>query len=180
MAGKALATTKKVTTPEVVDVAIEVAGIPTTQEVVAALTTGSKLYVAGDDTATSILPGILAGAEKAVDVFGGGELEKLEDHLGEKLTVLSVDGARNSDFEGGLGIYLIVSAADPNGEVIQLSVGTQDGVGKLVKLHELHAFPWTVRFERATKATKGGFYPINMVNAEPAKASDLRAGEKSF
>ena len=155
--------------------------VPTRAQVVDAIASGSKLYFDGDESgASTILPGILSSADSPLDVFATGELEKVEDHYGEILTVLSIDGVRNSDFEGGLGIYLVVSAATIEGEVIRLGVGSTDAVGKLVTLNELGAFPWKVSFERATKATKAGFFPVNLVNRQPANPNALKAGERPF
>ena len=167
--------------PAVVAATFSVDTIPTRSQVIDAIASGSKLYFDGDESGTNtILPGILSAAESPLDVFAGGELEKVEDHYGEILTVLSIDGVRNSDFEGGLGIYLIVSAATIEGEVIRLGVGSTDAIGKLVALNDLGAFPWKISFERSTKATKAGFFPVNLVNRQPADKTALRAGERSF
>jgi hypothetical protein len=42
------------------------------------------------------------------------------------------------------------------------------------------AFPWKVAFERSAKATKAGFYPVNLVSRQPIEGTALRAGESSF
>jgi hypothetical protein len=186
MATKALATTakparaKRTTSSEVTAVSYAIDDIPTSQQVLDAIETDSKLYFDGDESTTSILPGILGAAEKPIDVFGSGELEKVEDHFGETLNILSLDGVRNSDFEGGLGVYLIVTASTIDGEIIRLGVGNTDAVAKLVKLNEMGAFPWAVSFDLSTKATKRGFFPINLNSRQPQAKTDLRAGEKSF
>ena len=165
---------------DVVVASYSVDDIPTKAQVIEALASGSKLYFAGDENATSILPGILANAENPLDLFAAGELDAVKNHLGEELTILSVDGVRNSDFEEGLGIYLIVTAATPDGEEIRLAVGSTDGVAKLAALHEMGAFPWKVAFEQSTKPTKNGFFPINLVSRQPQDRTKLRAGERSF
>ncbi len=154
--------------------------IPTKAQVIEAIAAGEKLYFDGEENTNSILPGILAGAENPLDLFAAGELEKVKDHLGEELTILSVDAVRNSDFEEGIGVYLVVSAATNDGEVIRLAVGTTDGVAKLAAMHEMGAFPWKVVFEQSTKKTKAGFLPVNMLSRQPQDRTGLRAGERSF
>ena len=49
-------------------------------------------------------------------------------------------------------------------EAIKLAVGQSDPLAKIVKLHELGELPWPVAFERSKKATKAGFYPINLLS----------------
>ena len=165
---------------EVVVASYTIDDIPTKSQVIEAIASGSKLYFDGDENGSSILPGILAGAENPIDVFAAGELEAVKNHLGEELTIFSVDSVRNSDFDEGLGVYLIVTADTTDGEEIRLAVGSTDGIGKLVALHEMKAFPWKVAFEQASKATKNGFFPINMVSKQPQGRTILRAGERSF
>lgn len=167
-------------TGEVITASYAVDDIPTAEQVGQALATGSKLYFDGDETTGSILPGILANAESPIDLFDEGTLEAVENHLGETLNILSVDGVRNSDFEGGLGVYLIVTANTIDGEILRLSVGVVDGVAKLSAIHHMGGFPWAVSFERSTKATKSGFYPINMKSRQPRSARDLDPGMKPF
>lgn len=180
LAHPAPAPKRKTGTAPAVVASFAIEDVPTRAQVIDAIASGSKLYFDGDENANSILPGILATAENPLDVFAAGELEKVEDHYGEILTILSVDAVRNSDFEGGLGIYLVVSAATIEGEVIRLGVGSTDAIGKLVALHEMGAFPWQVSFERSQKATKAGFYPVNLVSRQPVDKTSLRAGERSF
>ena len=48
---------------------------------------------------------------------------------------------------------------------------------QLLKLHELNAFPWRVTFEKSEKATKGGFFPINLVSRQ---ALDKSGGKVDF
>ena len=173
--------TRKPSTTVALAATYTIDAVPSKSQVIDAIASGSKLFFEGDESgASTILPGILSAADNPLDVFAGGELEKVEDHYGEILTVLSIDGVRNSDFEGGLGIYLVVSAATIEGEVIRMGVGSTDAIGKLVTLNDLGAFPWKVSFERATKATKAGFFPVNLVNRQPAEKTALRAGERSF
>lgn len=154
-------------TGEVVTASIAIDGVPTRAQVADAIRNHSKLYFDGAPQAGSILPSILENATTPEELFSSGELQKVEDHYGEELKILSVDGVMNSDFKESLGIYLIVTAVTPDGEVLHLPVGHQSGLAVLAGLYEMDALPWVVIFERSTKATENGFYPINTLSAQP-------------
>ena len=171
---KALSTTKKAVAKKAAPKAIEEAayvieGIPTVEQFTTALKENAKLYVEGEGETGSFLAETIERAETGQDVFGGGgELLKVKEHLGEVFNVLGIDAVRNSDFneEGGMGVYLIISAVDANGELVKIGVGQTDPMGKLVKLNELEAFPWRVSFETSKKETRRGFKPINLVSCQ--------------
>lgn len=184
MESKALQTTKapakRATSSGVIEEASYViSSIPTVAEFTQALREGGKLFVDEDATETgSFLAEALDRAESGADVFSaGGELLHVKEHLGEVFTILGIDAVRNSDFEGGVGVYLIVSAIDSEGELVKLDVGQTDPMGRLLKLYELNAFPWRVAFEKSEKATKGGFFPINLVSRQ---ALDKSGGRVDF
>jgi hypothetical protein len=175
---KALATTKKAA-PRKTAVAKKPSGtiaqadytitdLPSVSQIVEALTEGSKLFYDGE-TSTQ--------GESIRDMFAEESLEKIKDHFGEKLIVTSVDGVRNSEFDdgGGLGVYLIISAVDPEGEVLKMAVGTSDGIGFISRLNEEGELPWAVSFEKATKATRSGYFPVNCVSRQ----SFDKAGNKT-
>lgn len=174
MASKALAPVKKVaarppakrvSTGDVVEeAAITIYDIPTSELVVTALNEHTKLYFDGDVSGDSYLADTISAAESGDDLFAASELEKVDDYLGDTLTIQQIVGVRNSDFEGGLGVYLIVEATTLDGELLRLAVGQSDPLAKIVKLHELGALPFPVAFERSSKATKSGFYPINLLS----------------
>jgi hypothetical protein len=155
---------KRVSTGDVVEeAAITIYDIPSSELVVQALNDHTKLFFDGDTSGDSFLASVIDGAQSADDLFAESELDAVENHLGETLTIQSVDGVRNSDFEGGLGVYLIVTATTLDGELLRLAVGQGDPLAKIVKLHELDALPYPVAFERSEKPTKRGFYPINLL-----------------
>ena len=163
--GKAIAT--RDSSPVVPEGAtLEIYDIPTAADISSAIKGGYKLYYDGVTSEGSLLADQMDRSSTPEELFAESELEKLDDHLGELFTILSIDAVRNSDFEGGLGIYLIVSAADEDGTVIKLSIGAGDPLGKIVKLHEMGALPWAVSFERSARETKAGFHPINVVNRQ--------------
>lgn len=179
MASKALAPVKaarpKATaakrSPVVVDAATTIYDIPSSELVADALNSHSKLYFDGDVSGDSFLADTIAGAESGADLFAESELGKVEDHLGETLIINAVEAVRNSEFEGGIGVYLIVEALTLDGEAIKLAVGQSDPLAKIVKLHELGELPWPVAFERSKKATKAGFYPINLLSRKQKDGS---------
>ena len=140
MASKALQTTKapakRATSSGVIEEASYViSSIPTVAEFTQALRGGGKLFVDEDATETgSFLAEALDRAESGADVFSaGGGLLHVKEHLGEVFTILGIDAVRNSDFEGGVGVYLIVSAIDSEGELVKLDIGQTDPMGKLRK-----------------------------------------------
>ena len=144
---------------------VVVSTLPSSAEIAMAISNGMKVTI-GDTVTEGDIANRIAGATTLEDIFGGGELAHVKDFLGTTLNVLAIEGARNSDFEGGVGIFLIVKVADPDGEIFSMSVGIADGVQKLVKLQELGLLPCKVAFEQSTKATRSGFYPINLVLRE--------------
>lgn len=179
---KAMATTKKAA-PRRAPAVIEqgeyvISGIPTVEQVKEVLTSGSKFYLDDDGSAEtgSFLNSVLDRAQTPEALFAESELLSVKEHLGEVFVLEGIDAIRPSDFneEGGLGVYLIVSAVDSDGEVVKLSIGARDPFAKVVALHEMGAFPWRVSFEKAEKATKRGFFPVNLVNRQATSKSGSR------
>ena len=171
MATKALATTKKAPPRapkgEVVQADYVVTGVPTLSEFTQAVSEGVKIMFEGSEQTDNFLADTLSNANTTVDLFGGAsELLKVEEVLGTVLTLTGIDAVRNSDFADGMGIYLIVSAVSPDGEEVKLAVGNKSGIGVILGINETNDFPWQVSFERASKATKNGFFPINIVNRQ--------------
>lgn len=150
--------------------------IPTVEQVKTALAEGVKFYFDGESDTGSFLATTLERASTPDDLFAESELVKIKEHLGETFDLMGIDAVRNSDFneEGGLGIYLIVSAVDSEGELVKLGVGQVDPLGKIVALHEMNAFPWRVSFEKSEKQTKRGFFPINLVNRQARTKSGAK------
>jgi hypothetical protein len=153
--------------------AVEVAsrlieGVPSGALIAQAISLGEKLYVDTDseESGPSIIPALIANAQKPEDLFGGSDLEKVENHYGETLRVLGINGVNNSDFKDGLGIYLVLTVATTDGETFALGVGSADAVAKLCALNDMDAFPYDVAFVLSEKPTKRGFYPVNMVSRQ--------------
>lgn len=150
--------------PVITDMVIS--NIPTTAEIDYAVRAGIKLSIQDNAAGESAIVSRVAGATSADDVFGGGELVSIKDVLGTALKVEAIESVRPSDFasETGLGVYLVVRTVDIDGEARTLAVGSTDAIVKLVKLNELGALPRWVAFEQSTKATKNGYYPVNLVD----------------
>jgi len=157
--------TRKETTPAVINAEIEIIGLPTSDQVRMAVQTGAKLYIPTPATEVDIVNRV-SSATRAEDVFGGNELTKVKEILGSSLKVLEIESMRPSEFanSGGLGAYLVIRAADVDGNILSVAIGSVDGIIKLLKLHELGALPRWVAFEYASKPTKAGNYPINLID----------------
>lgn len=154
---------------EIAEADLQVEGpYPSSKEIATAVRSGVKLFIESEGAGGSILADSLE-AVSVESLFATGELVKMKDHLDEDVRVTRIVGANPSDFseEGGLGVYLVVEAVLDTGEVVNMALGAANPMGVVVRLAELDALPRTVRFEKAKKATRGGFYPINTVDAEP-------------
>jgi hypothetical protein len=109
----------------------------------------------------------VSSANRAEDVFGGNELTKVKDIMGTSIKVLEIESIRPSEFQNtGLGAYLTIRAVDPDGQLLTVAVGSVDGIIKLLRLHELGAFPRWVAFDYAARPTKSGNYPINLIDRQ--------------
>jgi hypothetical protein len=76
---------------------------------------------------------------------------------------------RNSDYEGGIGIYAILSGVSEHGEFVTISAGSDNIVIKAIKYLEFAALPRWVKL--TSDKTKAGFDVYNMAPAgPPAKA----------
>lgn len=143
-------------------------GIPTSAEILYAVENGQAIYIENEATEADIL-GRIAKATSIEEIFGGsGELKSPTSVLGTSLRVISVDGIRQSDPDkaGGLGVYLVITVVDPDGESFSMAVGSGDAIVKLLRLRELGALPRWVAFVESEKLTKNGRRPINLVDRE--------------
>lgn len=110
-------------------------------------------------------------AETAEDVLNAGAITKADDLIGVPMTIMSLRAA-DSDYEQGADYYLLVDAKIvSNGDMITFQTGAMDVVAKLVALDMKHMLPITAVMERASKATKAGFYPIFLRAVEGADES---------
>lgn len=154
---------------EIEQASIVLSTIPTIDQVIQALEERSQFWVDESDqeAGESMLLSKLRNAKNADDLAKESELDSPKDRLGEWLLVQTVDAIRNSDFkESTFGVYLIVTATTGDGELIKLGVGAAEPFATIVSWNEWGALPRWIRFDLAEKATKGGFYPVNVTDAE--------------
>lgn len=99
-------------------------------------------------------------AERWEELWAG--LPNVKDSVGEVVTVHAIR-ARESDFEGPLGLYLICDVTwRSTGEKGLLSCSSQMAILQLVTLYKQGRLPATVEIVKKEKATKRGFHPIHL------------------
>jgi hypothetical protein len=158
---------KKSSTPAIINAEIVVSGLPTSDQVRFAVGSGAKLFIETPASEIDIVNRV-TNASRAEDVFGGSELTSTKEILGTPIKVLEIESIRPSEFRdsGGLGAYLVVRACDPDGQILSVAVGSVDGIIKLLRLHELGALPRWVAFDKSTRPTKSGHWPINLIDKQ--------------
>ena len=157
----------KTTTPAAITADLVVTTLPTSDQLRQVVALGGKLFIEKAGSEADIVNRV-ALASSASDVFGSGELTSTKEIMGTSIQVTEIESIRPSDFDdsSGLGVYIVVKAIDPDGQSLNVAVGSTDGIVKLVRLNEIGALPRWVAFERASKPTKNGFHPINLVDRE--------------
>jgi hypothetical protein len=89
-------------------------------------------------------------------------LPNAEDMIGVEQSIETLE-RRQSDLDSGLGWYLVVGATNvTTGEFVQWQTSSGSVMAKLVKLSQLSVLPATVKVYRVDKATKAGFYPLDL------------------
>lgn len=107
-------------------------------------------------------------AEKWEELWAG--LPSARDYVGQPIIVHAIR-ARESDFEGGLGLYLILDATDvTTGAHELISCSSQMSMVQLLTLHKRGLFPAKVVFVQKDKPTKAGFKPIHLRYISPTAA----------
>lgn len=150
---------------------LAVSGLPSLEVIKQALATGARLWVEESVDGASVLLSELdrfSANQSTDELFSEGGLEKVGDHLGETLSLEAIEGVNNSDFEGGIGIYLVVRAVTTDGKIIRLGVGAANPVAKIVALSEAGKLPFAVAFEKSDKPSKAGYYPIHLRSRQDA------------
>jgi hypothetical protein len=99
-------------------------------------------------------------AEKWDELWAG--LPSIREYKGRVITVHDMR-ARESDFEGPLGLYLILDATDnATGEKVLISCSSQMSMVQLVTLRKRGQLPVKVEVVEKDKPTKAGFRPIHL------------------
>ena len=153
---------KSNTTIDQADIVLDT--IPTIEQVIQALEERSHFFVVeSDDPGESMLLSKLRNAKNADDLAKESDLESVSDRLGEWLCIQTVDAIRNSDFkESTFGVYLVVTATTEDGELVKLGVGSSEPFSFIVAWREMGELPRWAKFDKAEKATRGGFSPVNV------------------
>lgn len=99
-------------------------------------------------------------AEKWAELWEG--LPSIRDYKGRVIDVHGIR-ARESDFEGPVGVYLILDATDvETGAQELISCSSQMSMVQLLALHKRGQLPARVRIVEKDKPTKAGFRPIHL------------------
>jgi hypothetical protein len=98
------------------------------------------------------------------------KLDSVKDHVNDRFIVHDMR-ARESDFEGPLGVYLILDVTDlQTGEKGLLSCSSQMSMVQLLALKRQDRLPATVQIIEKDKPTKAGFKPIHLRYISPGAA----------
>jgi hypothetical protein len=121
----------------------------------------AEIPQADEDPTARMAAFILAQpAEKWEELWAG--LPSARDFVGIPLVVHDLR-ARESDFEGTLGLYLILDATDAaTGEHVLVSCSSQMSMVQLLTLYRRRQLPAKVEFVQKDKPTKAGFRPIHL------------------
>lgn len=118
--------------------------------------------LAEDDDGTGILLNILQ-ANRPEDLNVGGELPEAEDMIGQDLVVRSIERRESTRDDNELGYYLVVRGTEgTHHKPFVFGTGSKGITAALVKLYAHGWLPALCKVEKSAKATKGGFYPLNL------------------
>lgn len=116
---------------------------------------------AGGDVFDNIL-GAIAGADDASQLDAPWRSEGLEDYVGHRLEVRSIE-KMPSGFSGGIPWYLIVRGVElDTGEAIVTTTSSISVVAQLAKAYALGAFPWKVTPVIPSRPSRAGYYPMHL------------------
>jgi len=116
---------------------------------------------ADEDAYVGILASILS-AETVEDIDAPWTARSLEAFIDAPLRVTGIR-RMPSDFDQGLGTYLVVEANIPgDGERIVLTTGSVSVVMQLCKAYALGALPLLVIVRKAKRASANGYFPMHL------------------
>jgi hypothetical protein len=129
------------------------------------LATGSKLPTikrAAGDVAQEISERTL-NAETIDDLMKAQNgPAKTESVLDVPLEVTRITWRNSDQPDSKYGVYCELDVVNlSTGEQMAVNAGAEDVIRVMFKLVELDALPFVVKFDRATKQTANGYYPIN-------------------
>jgi len=126
--------------------------------------------VAEDPTSDDMMVDILT-ATTVDDILGGSNNAiHLQDIVG---TPFTIDKAtlRESDYDAGLPAFVVLHVTFDDGTKGVVTTGATTVVSQCIRMHQLNAFPQRVNSFKPSKPTKAGYYPIQLVKAEPLPES---------
>ncbi len=116
---------------------------------------------ADDDAYVGIIRQLLS-AQTAADLNAPFSLEGLQEWADKAIIVNSIK-RMPSDFDSGLGLYLVADITDPaSNEHKVVSTGSTNIIVQLVKAHQLGAFPVACIPRFAKKPTAAGYTPMHL------------------
>ena len=90
------------------------------------------------------------------------EAGKAEQLAGKRLKVEEIS-RRASDFQEGLGIYLVIKGVNlDSGERFTLTLGSVSVLAQLARIHSLNALPAIVEVTVADRPTAKGYRPMHL------------------
>lgn len=114
---------------------------------------------------TRIMAQLLA-AETPEEVLADAEAVGLRQYLDTPFLLEGVD-FRQSEYEEGMPFYCLLFGREvESGEKVTLTTGAQSVVAQAFRLAQRGWLPRTVMAKQAKKATKSGFYPVRLVDAQ--------------
>lgn len=116
---------------------------------------------ADEDAYVGIIRQLLA-AKEATDLGAPFDINGMQNWEGSQVVI---DGIKRmpSDFDSGLGLYLVCDCRDPkSGERMTLSTGSTNIIVQLVTAHVRGWFPLLVIPRFAKKATAAGYTPMHL------------------
>ena len=122
----------------------------------------AAIPAAGTDTGAMAIVSRMLDAEAPGDLNTVGELPGGEDVAGRVIVVTGLT-RHQSDYEGALGVYLVVDAVDATtGEVLRFGTGSTGIIAALAVAHSRGWLPPKCEVVKASKPTKSGYYPHNL------------------
>lgn len=126
---------------------------------------------ASDEEAYESIVLQLLGADGLDALNAPWDTEKAAKFTGHRLRIEEMT-RRPSDYEGGLGIYIVIKGTDlGTGEKFVLTIGSVSVVAQLARIHHLNALPAVVELVVAEKPTSKGYRPMHL------KVIGLSAGQ---
>lgn len=111
-------------------------------------------------------------AENLDDILGNaGDVTHAEDLIDQDLMITGLQSFNESDFADGPGVYAVVighTFKNPD-EQLTITCGSATVCAQLYRLNELRLWPVACRFERAKKATKAGYFPLQLRKVDAKK-----------